>query len=256
MNLKKVTIIWIAIATLIFSLTGCGLVEDANKETSENAENNEVEISYDYNAKFSYNDLVVEKLKYGMTEDEVKKIMGNPDRKTENNGNQDLYGESVDYYYGDLQLSFYRHNGKMVLSLAYTKSPEYAFSKGLKVGVSKDEVIKSFYNESTNENELRGVYSIYSKNNAFGKYLYGHGLEDVTDGEKQSGNVEFAYINKFSYDSSKPDATYMIEYHYSEPPYILDYAGSNDELGTLIFDVNNKDIVTGIRWYFYPRIDN
>ena len=275
-NKRNLLIGGVAIATLV-TLTGCGKkdadikvydkenevqqiindaviqVENVEDDVSNGTNNQDISV-YDTDAKFSYNDLIVEKLRYGMTEEQVKDIMGEPDSIQDSNNDGDLYGDSVSYLYDDLQLAFYEHDGNMVLSLAATESSKYTFAKGLKVGDSKEKVISSFYRESTDEDELRGIYSIYSSDEPFGKYLYGHGLDDVIDGVKESGDVEYAYINYYNYDASRSDTTYMIEYNYAQPPYTSEYASNVDEMGTLVFDMDSSDVVTGIRWYYYPEV--
>lgn len=246
---------WIALSfvlmVVMLGITGCKIVkvEDENNTATGG---NEVEVSYDMNAKFSKSDLVVEDLKVGMSIEEVKGIMGEPDSIT-NGDSYDIYGESIVYKYGDLQLGFYKHDGVMVLSQASTENYGYTFAKGLRVGMSKDEVISYFYKESENESELRNVYSQYDVDMPYGRYLYGHGI-DTADAVKESDKLEYAVINKYNYDSSRPGATYMIEYSYLEPPYESQYASIADERCVLVFDVNSDDKVTCIRWYYYPEM--
>lgn len=255
MKRTKILVVVLAVIAAVMLLTGCE--KNVNKvdknENNTNKLGNEVSDKFDMNAKFSNEDLIVNNLKYGMTEEEVKNTMGEPDR-TEKGEDVDIYGESISYHYEDLQLLFYDHDGKMVLSCAATESPEYTFARGLKVGDSKEKVISSFNRETENESEMRKIYSVYDKSNSFGKYLYGQGIEDVADGVKESGIVQYAFINYYNYDSSRPDATYMIEYRYAEPPYASGYATAGDSNSSLVFDLDNNDTVTCIRWYYYPEM--
>lgn len=260
MKRTKDIVLCILLAIVVVAITGCGKKE--NNSTEQVKENNPIknfvvdpDQEYDTSAKFSYDDMIIGSLKYGMTEDEVKAVIGEPPRRVENKAEESIYGESVDYLFEDLQLSFYKHNGKMILSSAYTGSRDYVFTKGLRVGDTKDQVISSFQNEGTDEDKMREISSAYEGVEAFGKYLYGHGLEDVKDGVKESGNVDYAFINYYNYDSSNPDASYMIEYRHAEPPYVSNYATSSDEMGSLVFDINNEGIVTSIRWYFTPKAE-
>lgn len=255
MRKTKILIAVLIAIAVVMLCSGCG----ERKNTVENNENNtsfsgnEISEKFDTNAKFSNEDLIVNNLKFGMTEDDVKNIMGAPNR-IENGEDLDIYGESISYFYKDLQLLFYNHDGKMVLSCAATESPEYTFARGLKVGDSKEKVISSFNRETENESEMRNIYSVFDKSNSFGKYLYGHGIEDVADGVKESGIVQYAFINYYNYDSSRPDATYMIEYRYFEPPYASGYATAGDPSCSLVFDVDSNDNVTCIRWYYLPEM--
>ena len=239
----------VAIMTMIVSLawvlTGCKVDLSISEDDKK----------YDTNAKFSYNDLVLGDLKYGMTEKQLVDIMGMPEEKIKS-GPEDtnIYGESILYRYKDLYVTFYLHNDNMVLSSVTTESPRYRFTKGLKVGDTKEKVISSFYRESKNENELRDIISTYDTSKAFGKYLYGHGINDVTDAVKESSALEYAYINYTGFNKKDTSSTYMIEYHYLKPPYISQYASNDDEKACLVFDVNNEDVVTCIRWYYEPRV--
>ena len=254
------------------SLEGTTNTENTNKENTntENTENTNKENTNTENTntentntetstmeKFSYKDLKVDNLKYGMTEKQVVDIMGEPDKKYKYNGNQNINGESITYTYGDLGLSFYKHEGTMLLSTAGTNSSKYTFTKGLKVGDTKEKVISSFYREDDNENKLRDICSSRPPNpgKSFGKYLYGHAVDNsVSDAVKANGNVEYAFINYSGYNSNDSKSNYMIIYEYGEPPYYTsNYADVSGVNGSLVFDMNNEDIVTYIRWYFDPK---
>lgn len=255
--MKKIKLLAVGILMVAFGvmLAGCATQNVEENVKVDNTDTNSVNqlVTYDTDAKFSKEDLVVDNLKYGMTEEDVKNIMGDPDRKADGEA-FDIYGESIQYYYGELELIFYNHDGKFVLSGATTESPDYIFAKGLKVGDSKEKVISSFNRETEKESEMRNIYSTYDASSPFGKYLYGHGLDDVTDEVRESGIHQYAFINKYNYDSSRSDATYMIEYRYAEPPYASGYATAGDPNSSLIFDVDSNDTVTCIRWYYLPEM--
>lgn len=255
MKKVKFLVASILMILLIGMLAGCKIVKVEDNVKVDNTDTNNVNVptTYDTDAKFSKEDLIVNNLKYGMTEEEIVSIMGEPDRKSDGDA-YDVYGKSISYHYGDLQLSFYEHDGKMLLSSAATESTDYTFARGLKVGDSKEKVISSFNRETENESEMRDIYSKTDLGSSFGKYLYGHGLDDVKDGVNESGVHQYAYINKYNYDPARPDARYMIEYRYFEPPYASGYATAGDPSCSLVFDVDSNDNVTCIRWYYLPEM--
>lgn len=202
---------------------------------------------------FSYNDLIVDNLKYGLSQEQVRQIMGTPDEIIDSTVSTDIYGKSITYKYGDLHLAFYNHDGEMLLSRVSTESPNYTFARGLKVGDTKDNVIASFYRENHSEYSLRDIVSS-SSGESFGKYLYGYTLEDATiNPVNENSNIAYGFINYYGYNQDDPTSDYMIIYEYAEPPYMLPSDDPYNVNSSLIFDMNSDDIVTGIRWYYKPK---
>lgn len=202
---------------------------------------------------FSYNDLIVDNLKYGLSQEQVRQIMGTPDEIIDSTVSTDIYGKSITYKYGDLHLAFYNHDGEMLLSQVSTESPNYTFARGLKVGDTKDNVIASFYRENHSEYSLRDIVSS-SSGESFGKYLYGYTLEDATiNPVNENSNIAYGFINYYGYNQDDPTSDYMIIYEYAEPPYMLPSDDPYNVNSSLIFDMNSDDIVTGIRWYYKPK---
>ncbi len=230
--MKSKKIIYVALAIILIVISGIiiGYIMN-NKDKSDKS-------------KFSYEDLIVDNLKYGMSEEEVISIMGEPD-KISDGSPLNIFGTEKIYKYDELSLSFLKHDDNMLLSGVETLSSSYTFTRGLKVGDSKDKVINSFYND----NEYREAFSR-------GQYLYGTYTSNDYEKVKETGKVENAYINKFNYDPDKENSHYMIEYNYLEPPYQMEYATELDRRGLLIFDVNSDDIVERIRWNYYPSRSN
>lgn len=203
--------------------------------------------------KFSYNDLIVDNLKYGLSQEQVKQIMGQPDEIIDSSVSTDIYGKSITYKYSDLNLVFYNHDGKLLLSQASTESPNYTFARNLKVGDTKEKVLNSFYKDNSYENSLRDIISSDS-GESYGKYLYGYLLEDyIINPVDENNNIEYGFINYYGYNPDDPTSDYMIIYEYAQPPYMLHSDDPYNVNSSLIFDMNSDDIVTGIRWYFNPK---
>lgn len=203
---------------------------------------------------FTYDDLRVDDLMYGFTEKLVIELMGEPDEIIDSTVSTDVYGKSKTYKYGDLYLTFYNHDGKMLLSEASTESSNYTFAKGLKVGYTKEQVLDSFDRETIYENNLRDIISSDS-GESYGKYLYGYSLEDATiNPVNTNSNIAYGFINYYGYNLEDPTSDYMIIYNYAEPPYMLPYNDPYNINASLIFDMNSDDIVTGIRWHFFPEL--
>ena len=205
--------------------------------------------------KFSYDDLFVDNLRYGMTENEVIEIMGEPSEKKVNPVSYNIFGNYIVYIYDGLSLTFYEHDGNMLLSGAGASSSKYTFARGLKVGDSREKVINSFYKDSDDESELREFLIEKTPASPDMKYLYGNGIgENIVDSIKTTGKVQYAYTWA-NYNQATLKYEYQIHYAYSEPPYKSIYADDNmDVNGNLIFYLDSDNIVTDIRWEFNPKI--
>ena len=237
------------IVNILFFATACS-------DSISNVNGNEdAEESGDYHAvinntlKFSYNDLIVDNIHYGMTEQQVINLIGEPNRIDDDDGqdSQDTRGRVIAYYYNELGVWFCSHDGQMLVSSISSESDKFVFARGLKVGDTKEKVISAFYREQ----ELMCVVSPRD-NQVFGKYLYGHYTSDDFEERQITGKVEYAFINNYRFDEKDTDSTYMIGYYYLEPPYVNRYASLLEVNGALIFDMNTEDVVTQIRWYYNP----
>lgn len=239
--------------------------------------------------KFSYADLVVNKLKMGMTEAQVIELLGEPanyyDSKevwssttqaaqketqkenqkqtekemqkvtqvqtqveTETNADE-ILDEKV-YAYNDLSLIFIPIDGTYKLCAAASLGDDDIFSRGIKVGDNKDKIIELFYRDRDCLNN-----NVMTEDNAtiIGKYLYGNFTLDNLGKIKIADKIQYGVINYNGYSSLEEAQSYIIEFTYFEPPYKEQNATFNDDFAQIAFDIDQKGIITGIRWYYYPE---
>ena len=98
--------------------------------------------------KFGKDDVVIEGIRLGMTQEEIKNILGTPKRITKAEP-YFAYGECIDYAYDDMNLSFYDINegGNLTLGIVDIESSSVELVNGLKVGVTADDVLSIYYND-------------------------------------------------------------------------------------------------------------
>ena len=234
---------------------------------------------------FSFNDLIVDKLKMGMTEDQVKALLGEPanyydskevlpittqpaqkatqnqvqaetqkvtqgQAQVETGANSDEILDERVYAYNDLTLIFMPIDGTYKLCAGASLGDDDVFSRDIKVGDSKDVIFKLFYRDSNCLNN-----NMMTEDNAtiIGKYLYGSFTLDNLATVKTSDKVQYGIINYNGYSSMETAKSYIIEFTYFEPPYKEQYATYNDDFAQIAFDIDDKGIITGIRWYYYPE---
>lgn len=235
--------------------------------------------------KFSYGDLVVNKLKMGMTEAQVIELLGEPanyydskevwssttqaaqketqkqiqketqmtaqaQTQAETETNQDGILDEKVYAYNDLSLIFIPIDGTYKLCAAASVGDNDIFSRGIKVGDNKDKIIELFYRDSDCLNN-----NVMTEDNAtiIGKYLYGNFTIDNLGTAKTADKIQYGVINYNGYSSLEEAQSYIIEYTYFEPPYKEQNATFNDDFAQIAFDIDQKGIITGIRWYYYPE---
>lgn len=202
--------------------------------------------------KFGLSDLVVDSLKYMMTEDAVKNSMGEPVsiyNSSEKNNVDNVIDEKV-YSYNDLSLIFSNINGQYVLTAAASVSSDDVFARGIKVGDNIDRLLELFYRD---QNCMNNEYYSQDKSTSIGKIIYGNYTMDSLDNVKANNKIEYAMINYNGYSSFETADTYTVEYTYFEPPYKQGYATIDDDFAQMSVDIDNKGIITGIRWYYYPE---
>jgi len=234
---------------------------------------------------FSYDDLIVNKLKLGMTEEEVKALLGEPanyyDSKeilssttqaTQNAGqnqtqvetqkvtqaqtqlqtgaNADEVLDEKVYAYNDLSLIFMPIDGTYKLCAAASLGDDDVFSRGIKVGDSKDKILDLYYRD---RNCLNNNVMTEDKATIIGKYLYGTFTLDDLGTVKTADKIQSGIINYNGYASMEVAKSYIIELTYFEPPYKEQNATYNDDFAQIAFDIDEKGIITGIRWYYYPE---
>lgn len=196
--------------------------------------------------QFGVEDATVKGVRIGMTQEQVKKILGEPDEVEDGTGDGFIYGTCIDYLYGELSLSFYDVNegDDLTLGTIFTASPEIKFVGGLHVGCTKDEVLKVF----THDENPEPLY-FEGTEESCGDYIYGHTNGSLFIEEKPTDEIYCAYFNRYGQDE---DNTYMMEYYYYPP---LNWnADKSDYIGeyySMIFYMDGEtDTVTDIRIEF------
>lgn len=247
-----------AVVLLAAGMAACGKKTEA-VITTDGEEFSESEKEYPTVAqsrakKFSYNDLTVGKLEYLMTEDEVIKILGEP--VTSYNANEkstaaqtEVVKEKI-YSYNELTLIFSEIKGKYVLTAAASVGENDTFSRGLKVGDSVDKIYDGYYRDADYMNH---TYYSDDKTAVMGKMLYGSFTMDALENVKTKDKVEYGVINYNGASSLETAETYIVEFTYFEPPYQSGIAAVTDDFAQIAFDIDDKGIITAIRWYYYPE---
>lgn len=86
----------------------------------------------------------------GMTETEVKELLGEPiDRYNSNDGYIENTDNFMYVYEGNLNIAFKPENGRNIVYLINTYRTQDEGPRGIKVGDTKDDIIKSFYYNDT-----------------------------------------------------------------------------------------------------------
>ena len=241
---------------------GCGKkTVQSSEDIQEESQTYETLVSSNAN-KFSYDDLIVNKLKMGMPEDQIKAILGEPVNFYDSNevklgdtkksiASTDILDERV-YSYNDLTLIFMPIDGTYKLCAAASIGDQDVFSRGIKVGDSKDKIFDLYYRDVDCLNN-----NVMTEDNAtiLGKFLYGSNTIDTIQAQNAKDKIEYGIINYNGYDSFETASAYIIEFTYFEPPYIKESATVNDDFAQVAFDIDANGIITGIRWYYYPEIN-
>ena len=175
--------------------------------------------------KFDKSDATVNGVSMGMTLDEVKEKLGEPEVE---------YSNAVEY--NGLMLYFTDEDDR-ILKNVEIKSEKIKLSNGLSVGSSKEKVISSY----TDDGEEKPLYLPVNGDEACGIYLYGGFNKFEIQDQKEADSYQFAYI-----DESMPSYDY-IEYHYCEVTNRKSYY-TESNLYTLTFCIDkNTDKVQYIQ---------
>lgn len=190
--------------------------------------------------KFGVEDTEVNGVKLGMTIEEVKAAIGNPDKEENITEDQFIYGEHINLSYGKMFLSFYDINegDDIRLGSISSDSPEVKFAEGLHAGSTKEEVLAAFAQDDNPPDLI-----FYG--DKFGRFIYG----DFTDMDfmekKPTGAIENAYIQD---RDAETEGYYMIIYHYYNPLKWQDDGSSyTGDYYQLVFYLDSKsDKVTSV----------
>lgn len=164
--------------------------------------------------KFGRDDLTVNgKISLGMTIDEVKEKLGQPDNESTFTEGEFIYGKYTSLIYGDMSLTFFDVNGgdAFTLGIIATASEKDEFAGGLHVGATEEEVLAAF----TRSDEKLPLYFDESEE-SYGDYVYGSFTRDDFISEKPKSEIQYAYINRWSVDNGYSNE-FTIEYYYFDP---------------------------------------
>lgn len=194
---------------------------------------------------FSDSDLVIGSLSYGASRSDVIRVFGNPKEEKDSlkNANENfIYGRYITYTYENgLVLTFYNFGrGEMLLGSVYCPVDSYEFTRNIKIGDKKEDIIQAFYHEK----QMRD-YVVNGK--VQGKFLYGDALQSQLFNTRITDFYSYGFIN--TYASTQYEST--IEYVSLKPPFIGPYATSQDAYSRIVFhfDLNT---LSAVSWEYCP----
>ena len=236
---KKICVLLTAALVMAGVMTGCAF--GGQKNGVKNTVSTAPSEPFDPH-KFGMDDLTVNgNVKLGMTVDEVKEILGQPDSE-ETLTDEFIYGKNTLMTYGGLSLTFFDPDGgdDFRLGIISSTSENDKFVGGLHVGCSADEVIADF----TRDEEVLPLY-FDSVEESCGDYLYGTFTRDDFLLEKPEGVIQYAYINKWGMEDS---GEYLLEYYYYNPLiWAGEYSGYTGDYYSMVFYVDaESNLVSGI----------
>ena len=141
-------------------------------------------LSTNNNAVFNIDDLKLDSLKYGSTEDEVKAELGKPSK--EKIEKRDIYNYKVLTYSG-ATLTLKENYNDFILCKVEVTSSKYILSRGVKVGKKITYVFNHFYVENPLSAYMYGNYTNKALNDKEVK-------DNIRYGVRSSENV--LYVNR------------------------------------------------------------
>lgn len=144
----------------------------------------EVRLRKNNNAIFSISDLIVDNLKYGDMENDIKKKIGKP--KKEKKIKKDIY-EYKKLYYNGMTLTLREDYDDFMLIKAEITGRNYKTSRGIKIG-----------------SRIKKVMNKYNVENEIGTYIYGNYSVSALNESEIIGNIyqgirskeDLIYINR------------------------------------------------------------
>ena len=194
-------------------------------------------------AQFSLADLQFENVQMGMTIEQVEAAFGKPVAVNDQAG--------TIYQYDGFTLTFAEVAGKQQLCEVDCISSTYHFARGLKVGMTQNQVIDTFYRDANCLNS-----NVLSADGAtiVGKFLYGDKTLGALDSGKITDKLQYGMIN-YNGRTTFENGDCIIEYTYMEPPYKGEQATYYDDFAQLMIHMNEQGMVKEICWYYYPEMD-
>lgn len=239
---KKSCLILAAVLLCVGVLHGCSTVTDGNL-SSNVAGTSSAEVFTPHH--FGKSDLTVNgTISLGMTVEEVKAILGQPDSEGTFPNDNFIYGTYIALKYGDLRLTFFDAAGGDVFTLGIvnSSSEKDVFAGGLHVGSTKEDVLAAF----TKDDESEPLY-FAGIEESYGDYIYGNFNRGNFEEFKPQGSIEYAYTNKWGLDNGY-ETDYTMEYYYADPLiWSEDGEGYSGDLYSMIFTVDGEtDLVENI----------
>lgn len=202
--------------------------------------------------RFSYDDLVVSGISMGASVEDLTKLLGNADSDESTQGGQE---EEHTYIYNGAdgkktKFIFMRIDGQLTLCGVESDDTARVFTRGLKVGESKDKVRDTFYRDADSLN-----HNLMSDDNAtvLGKFLYGTTTIDRLEEKQVKETLEYAIINYNGRDAMEDEGV-ILEYFSMPAPFLGETAGYNDDYAQIFFYVGADNTIQKICWYYYPEI--
>ena len=193
--------------------------------------------------KFGVDDAAIYGAKIGMTPEHVKKILGEPQSEELITNDNFIYGAYIRMDYGKYEVSFYdlSEGSDYTLGSILSNSGHVEFAGGLRPGCSKDEVLAAFTHEENPEPlYFEGVEE------SCGDYIYGSTNSSWFIEEKPTGEIQYAYINRYGEEETH---YYTMEYYYYPPlNWNADKSAYTGEYYSMVFYVDSEEnLVTDIR---------
>lgn len=195
---------------------------------------------------FNMDDLVVGSVKALDNEAKVKSGLGAPitERTSEDASEKTLF-------YDQMTVTLTKLKDDYVLTGVRVTGGNWKIARELKVGSTKDDILKYFYRD---EQCLNNNLMSLDNEVIIGKYLYGDITLESLDKYSGKGNVEYGIINYNGYESMEAAQTLTYQYVFMEDSFIGKGPSENDDFAQLNVEVNDKGKITEISWYYYEEI--
>lgn len=246
---RKISLILAAALLCTAALYGCStMTDDYNLVSSSSATNVSSADTFTPH-RFGKGDLTVNgNVTLGMTIEEVKAVLGQPDSENTFTNDDFIYGAYTRLDYDALHLSFFdtSSGNNFTLGTVWGEDDSVTFAGGLHIGSTKQDVLTAF----TQDSERKPLYFANTAE-SYGDYIYGDTNASFIQEARPQGVLEYAYIDKWSLDNGY-DTNYYMQYYYADP---LIWSEEDDEgnvsysgdLYSLIFTVDGEtDLVTNI----------
>ncbi|MGN0480570.1 MAG: hypothetical protein ACI4EV_03275 [Lachnospiraceae bacterium] len=196
--------------------------------------------------RFNMEDLVVENVKAMMPEADVKNGLGNPiAERTSEDGSEKIL------FYDQMTITLTKLEGNYVLTGVRVTGGSWKVARELKVGGTRDDVLKYFYRD---EQCLNNNFMSLDNETILGKFLYGDFTLENLEKYSGSGAVEYGIINYNGYADMETAQSLTYQYVYMEDSFIGKKPSQDDDFAQLNVEVDGNGVITEISWYYYEEI--